>query len=76
VLDEGSMKPGSIWGYADLALDAGDFVGRVLLIGVGLEPYWGKPDVRNLRGAAGNVGHGGTRNSLHNRKGADRKFSS
>jgi hypothetical protein len=27
-----------------------------------LEPYWGKPDVRNLREGAGNVDDGGTRN--------------
>ena len=34
----------------DLALKAGWFLGRLLLICPGLEPYWGKPDVRNLRG--------------------------
>ncbi|NIS69717.1 MAG: hypothetical protein GTO12_12430 [Proteobacteria bacterium] len=76
VVDEGRIKPGGIRGYVDLALKAGWFLGRVLLIGLGLEPYWGKPDVRNLRGGAGNVDHGGTRNPPHNRKGADRKLSS
>jgi hypothetical protein len=33
-----------------------------------LKPYWGKPDVRNFRGGAGNVNHGGIRNPLHKSK--------
>jgi len=76
VVDEGRIKPGGIRKYVDLALKAGWFLGRVLLICLGLEPYWGKPDVLNLRGGAGNVNHGGTRNPPHNRKGANRKLSS
>ena len=76
VVDEGCIKPGSIRGYVDLALNAGWFLGRLRLKGLGLEPYWGKPDVRNLRGGAGNVDHGATRNPPYNRKGADRTLSS
>jgi hypothetical protein len=34
-----------------------------------LEPYWGKPDVRNFREGAGNVSHGGTMNPPHIPKG-------
>jgi hypothetical protein len=34
-----------------------------------LEPYWGKPDVRNFREGAGNVSYGGTRNPPHIPKG-------
>ena len=34
-----------------------------------LEPYWGKPDVRNLREGAGNVDDGGTRNPPYIPKG-------
>ena len=34
-----------------------------------LKPYWGKPAVRNFRGAPGDVTHGGTRNPSRNRKG-------
>ena len=58
-VDEGRIKPGSIRGYVDLALNAGWFLGRVRLIGLGLEPYWEKPEVRNLKGDVGNVDHGG-----------------
>ena len=36
-----------------------------------LKPYWGKPVVRNFRGAPGNVIHGGTRNPSRDRKGGD-----
>ena len=36
-----------------------------------LEPYWGKPDVRNFREGAGNVSHGGTRNPSHIPKGCE-----
>ena len=39
------------------------------------EPDSGKPTVRDRRGACRNVNHGGTRNPLHNRKGAGRKLS-
>jgi len=53
VVDEGRIKPRGIRKYVDLALNAGWFLGRVLLIGLGLEPYWGKPDVWNLREGAG-----------------------
>ena len=40
-----------------------------------MKPYWGKPTVRHLREGAGNVGYGGIRNPLHNRKGACRSLS-
>ena len=39
------------------------------------QPDSGQPTVRDERGAYGNVRYGGTRNPLHNRKGADRKLS-
>ena len=44
-------------GDADLALDLGGRSGRARLTGtrLDLEPYWGKPDVRNLREGAGDV---------------------
>ena len=48
---------------------------RLYLYYLSLKPYWGKPNVRNFREGTGNVGHGGTRNPLHNRKGAGRKLS-
>jgi len=35
------------------------------------QPDSGNPTVRDERRACGNVGYGGTRNPLHNRKGAD-----
>jgi hypothetical protein len=40
-----------------LALKLGRFGGRAWLMAthLGLEPYWRKADVRNLRGGAGNV---------------------
>jgi len=40
-----------------------------------LPPDSGNPTVRDERGACGNVSYGGTRNPLHNRKGAGRKLS-
>jgi hypothetical protein len=53
ISDEGHVKPGSARGYADLALKLGRFGGRAWLMAthLGLEPYWRKADVRNLRGA-------------------------
>jgi len=58
--DEGHAKPRSPRGYADLALYLGGSAGRAWLMAtcLGLEPYWGKPDVRNLRGGAGDVTKG------------------
>ncbi len=52
----------------------GDAVSRRLyLYYLFLKPYWGKPNVRNFREGTENMGYGGTRNPLHNRKGAGRK---
>ena len=39
------------------------------------QPDSGNPTVRDERGACGNVNYGGTRDPLHNRKGAGRKLS-
>ncbi len=47
---------------------------RLYLYDLFLKPYWGKPDVRNFREGTGEVDYGGTRNPLHNRKGAGRKL--
>ena len=60
ISDEGHVKPGSARGYADLALKLGRFGGRAWLMAthLGLEPYWRKAAVRNLRGGAGNVTRG------------------
>lgn len=57
ISDEGHVKPGSARGYADLALKLGRFGGRAWLMAthLGLEPYWRKAAVRNLRGGAGDV---------------------
>ena len=43
-----------------MALYLGGSAGRAWLMAtcLGLEPYWGKPDVRNLRGGAGDVTKG------------------
>ncbi len=56
--DEGSIKPRAVWEYADVALNLIRLSGRVGLIvrRLSLKPYWGKPDVRNFREGAGNVG--------------------
>ena len=56
--DEGSIKPRAVWGYVDVALNLIRLSGRVGLIArrLSLKPYWGKPDVRNFREGAGNVG--------------------
>ncbi len=74
--DEGSLKPVAAWGHADLALKPRGLSGRRELIGrrLSLKPYWGKPDVRNFREGAGNVGDGWTRNPLCHRKSEDRKL--
>ena len=45
------------------------------VVGLSLEPDWGKPNVRNLREGTGNVRYGGTRNPLLNRKRGCRKLS-
>jgi len=59
-----------------VGLKGGPVSKRLYLYYLSLEPYWGKPNVRNFREGTGNVGHGGTRNPLHNRKGACWKLSS
>ena len=55
--NEGHVKPRDPWGDADAALDLRVHAGRAWLTGtrLDLEPYWGKPDVRNLREGAGDV---------------------
>ncbi len=47
---------------------------RLYLYHLFLKRYWGKPNVRNFREGKGEVNDGGTRNPLHNRKGAGRKL--
>ena len=56
--DEGSIKPRAGWEYADVALNLIRLSGRVGLIvrRLSLKPYWVKPDVRNFREGARNVG--------------------
>ena len=60
ICDEGQVKPRSPRGDVDLALKLGVRAGRVWLMAthLGLEPYWRKAAVRNLRGGAGNVTRG------------------
>ncbi len=57
ISDEGHVKPRRRRGYVDLALYLGGSAGRAWLTEtrLDLEPYWRKPDVRHLRGGAGDV---------------------
>jgi len=53
-------------------MDMGRSLGKVA---AACQPYSENPTVRDEKGACGIVGHGGTRNQPHNRKGACRKLS-